>query len=65
VEHEFCFGVDLAAGPGEVEARGKLEGGSDGEVVHVDAAAVCEGEREWLVKVQRMVRGGEWIWMLG
>jgi hypothetical protein len=33
----------LRAGHGEVEARGELEGGPDGCVVHVDAAAVCGG----------------------
>jgi hypothetical protein len=41
VEHELCFGADLVAGHGEVEARGELEGGPDGCVVRVDAAAVC------------------------
>ena len=43
VEHELCLVADLAAGHGEVEARGELEGGPDGCVVHVDAAAVCGG----------------------
>ena len=43
VEHELCFVVDLRAGHSEVEARGELERGPDGEVVHVDYAVVCGG----------------------
>ena len=48
VEHELCLVADLAAGHGEVEARGELEGGPDVLVVHVDCAAVCSERPGWL-----------------
>ena len=51
VEHELCFALDLRAGHGQVEARGELEGGPDGCVVHVDCAVVCGG-KGWLVEVE-------------